>query len=63
MTIISVLGGFGWLYESAKCRTTTRMSAIRELLGTWGPAWLMMIADVDAASILTAAGNVHAEDN
>ena len=28
---------------------------IRELLKTWGPAWLVMIADVDAASAITAA--------
>ncbi len=26
-----------------------------ELLKTWGPAWLVMIADVDAASVITAA--------
>lgn len=25
------------------------------LLGVWGPAWLVMIADVDAASVITAA--------
>ena len=27
----------------------------RDLLKTWGPAWLVMIADVDAASVITAA--------
>lgn len=26
-----------------------------ELLAVWGPAWLVMIADVDAASVITAA--------
>ena len=31
------------------------MKRIRELLKTWGPAWLVMIADVDAASTITAA--------
>jgi len=30
-------------------------SRIRELLKVWGPAWLVMIADVDAASVITAA--------
>ena len=25
------------------------------LVRTWGPAWLVMIADVDAASVITAA--------
>ena len=28
---------------------------ILELLKVWGPAWLVMIADVDAASVITAA--------
>ncbi len=28
---------------------------LTELLRTWGPAWLVMIADVDAASVITAA--------
>ncbi len=32
-------------------------SALRTLLKTWGPAWLVMIADVDAASVITAAEN------
>jgi Mn2+/Fe2+ NRAMP family transporter len=27
----------------------------KELLKVWGPAWLVMIADVDAASVITAA--------
>ena len=31
------------------------MSKLRELLKMWGPAWLVMIADVDAASVITAA--------
>ena len=31
------------------------MARIKELLKTWGPAWLVMIADVDAASTITAA--------
>ena len=30
-------------------------SKIWGLLKTWGPAWLVMIADVDAASVITAA--------
>ena len=30
-------------------------SRIWELLKVWGPAWLVMIADVDAASVITAA--------
>jgi Mn2+/Fe2+ NRAMP family transporter len=33
----------------------TKALWIRELLKTWGPAWLVMIADVDAASAITAA--------
>ena len=33
-------------------RTSSR---IWELLKMWGPAWLVMIADVDAASVITAA--------
>lgn len=28
---------------------------IRDLVAVWGPAWLVMIADVDAASVITAA--------
>ena len=28
---------------------------LTELLAVWGPAWLVMIADVDAASVITAA--------
>lgn len=31
------------------------MMRIRELFKIWGPAWLVMIADVDAASAITAA--------
>ncbi len=27
------------------------------MVRTWGPAWLVMIADVDAASVITAAEN------
>ncbi len=30
-------------------------SRIWEILKVWGPAWLVMIADVDAASVITAA--------
>ena len=30
-------------------------SNLWELLKSWGPAWLVMIADVDAASVITAA--------
>ncbi|MCL5029040.1 MAG: divalent metal cation transporter [Bacteroidetes bacterium] len=34
---------------------------IRNMLKVWGPAWLVMIADVDAASVITAAqsGSVY----
>jgi manganese transport protein len=32
-------------------------SAVRDFLHSFGPAWIVMIADVDAASILTAAEN------
>lgn len=28
---------------------------LRQLIKSWGPAWLVMIADVDAASVITAA--------
>lgn len=28
---------------------------VNEIFITWGPAWLVMIADVDAASAITAA--------
>ena len=28
---------------------------ISEIVKTWGPAWLVMIADIDAASAITAA--------
>lgn len=31
------------------------MSKFNRLLKVWGPAWLVMIADVDAASVITAA--------
>jgi manganese transport protein len=31
------------------------MTRLKELLKSWGPAWLVMIADVDAASTITAA--------
>ncbi len=34
---------------------TKSVSKIWELLKVWGPAWLVMIADVDAASVITAA--------
>lgn len=30
-------------------------SRLRDLVAVWGPAWLVMIADVDAASVITAA--------
>jgi manganese transport protein len=33
------------------------VSRFRTLVRTWGPAWLVMIADADAASIITAAEN------
>ena len=32
-----------------------RMGAIRRVLRVFGPAWIVMVADVDAASVLTAA--------
>ena len=31
------------------------MLKLKELLHVWGPGWLVMIADVDAASVITAA--------
>ena len=36
-------------------------SKVWEMLKVWGPAWLVMIADVDAASVITAAqtGSVY----
>ena len=33
----------------------TNLSRISDILKIWGPAWLVMIADVDAASVITAA--------
>lgn len=33
------------------------LSAFKSLLKTWGPAWLVMIADVDAASVIAGAEN------
>lgn len=39
--------------EVAADRTSSH--GIWELLRVWGPAWLVMIADVDAASVITAA--------
>lgn len=33
----------------------TKRSHLREFMGSFGPAWIVMIADVDAPSILTAA--------
>lgn len=38
-----------WIHEKFM------MIKIKELLKVWGPAWLVMIADVDAASVITAA--------
>ena len=35
----------------------SRASRFRTLVRIWGPAWLVMIADVDAASVITAAEN------
>ena len=37
------------------------MPKVRDMLKVWGPAWLVMIADVDAASVITAAqtGSVY----
>ncbi len=40
--------------ENALGKHTTR-SRFLSLLKVWGPAWLVMIADVDAASVITAA--------
>ena len=34
---------------------TGKRSRLSELRSTFGPAWIVMIADVDAASIVTAA--------
>ena len=51
------------LEDHMKVRSTSEGSArfsIRELLRNFGPAWLVMIADVDIASIVTGlqAGSV-----
>ena len=37
--------------------TEGTQAKLRGLLKTWGPAWLVMIADVDAASVITAAAS------
>ena len=39
----------------------SKISKLRNMLRVWGPAWLVMIADVDAASVITAAqtGSVY----
>lgn len=42
--------------ETASHASGTR-SVAKDLLRSFGPAWIVMIADVDAASILTAAEN------
>jgi len=36
-------------------RSAVRSGRLREFLGSFGPAWIVMIADVDAPSVLTAA--------
>lgn len=38
----------------APIHVTTKVD-LKQLLKTWGPAWLVMIADIDAASVITAA--------
>ena len=38
-------------------RSTLGLDAMRRFLRSFGPAWVVMIADVDAASILTAAAD------
>ena len=38
-----------------RLETERTLPKILGLLKTWGPAWLVMIADVDAASVITAA--------
>ena len=38
-------------------RGTSRMDAVHRFVQSFGPAWVVMIADVDAASILTAAAD------
>lgn len=43
--------------EKAASVETTGRPAVRAFLRSFGPAWIVMIADVDAASILTAAEN------
>jgi len=38
-------------------RPTSALDALRTFIRSFGPAWVVMIADVDAASILTAAAD------
>ena len=43
-------------YQFLNSRLSDKLvSKARRLLKIWGPAWLVMIADVDAASVITAA--------
>ncbi len=47
---------YGWRLNGGGKRHRARHGfKVKELLKTWGPAWLVMIADVDAASTVTAA--------
>ena len=43
--------------DGAELADAVPRSALRGFLHSFGPAWIVMIADVDAASILTAAEN------
>jgi manganese transport protein len=43
------------MHVGAAASKNERLSKIKDLLAVWGPAWLVMIADVDAASVITAA--------
>jgi Mn2+/Fe2+ NRAMP family transporter len=38
-------------------RSISGLDRLRTLVHSFGPAWVVMIADVDAASILTAAAD------
>jgi NRAMP (natural resistance-associated macrophage protein)-like metal ion transporter len=43
------------MHEEKTMQAPSNPLKILNLLKTWGPAWLVMIADVDAASVITAA--------
>jgi len=47
--------------QESKVKTLNPPPRLGDMLKVWGPAWLVMIADVDAASVITAAqtGSVY----